>query len=116
MFLPLALMAVLLAVGNVVFWRFDPRQPLWRRILKVVVTLAITAAVSRYLGTVGAMVWFAIVILPICLHPRHLAAAPWCQRLDCRDHREILRWPPPVLAAIASAPTTPAENIPTLDP
>jgi len=65
MFLPLALMAVMLAVGNVVFWRFDPRQPLWRRILKVVVTLAITAAVSRYLGAVGVIVWFAIVILPI---------------------------------------------------
>jgi len=98
MFLPLALMALLLVVGNVVFWRFDPRQPLWRRILKVVVTLAITAAVSRYLGTVGVIVWFAIVILPIVyIHgiwlPRH-GVNGWTA--EPREKYYALRgWPPP---------------------
>ena len=76
MLLPLVLMALLLAAGNIVFWRFDPRQPLWRRILKVMVTLAVTAAVSRFLGRAAVLVWFAIVILPIVfIHavwlPRH---------------------------------------------
>jgi hypothetical protein len=76
MLLPLVLMALLLAAGNIVFWRFDPRQPLWRRILKVILTLAVTAAVSRFLGRVAVLVWFAIVILPIVfIHavwlPRH---------------------------------------------
>jgi hypothetical protein len=76
MLLPLVLMALLLAAGNLVFWRFDPRQPLWRRILKVILTLAVTAAVSRFLGRVAVLVWFAIVILPIVfIHavwlPRH---------------------------------------------
>jgi hypothetical protein len=91
-------MALLLAVGNIVFWRFDPRQPLWRRILKVVVTLAVTAAVSRYLGTVGVMVWFAIVILPIVyIHgiwlPRH-GVNGWTA--EPRDKYYALRgWPPP---------------------
>jgi hypothetical protein len=65
MLLPLALMALLLAVGNIVFWRFDPRQALWRRVLKVIVALAVTAIVSRYLGIIGVIAWFAIVILPI---------------------------------------------------
>ena len=65
LFIPLALIILLLVVGKFVFWRFDPRQPLWRRILKVVVTLPITAAVSRYLGTVGVIVWFKLVILII---------------------------------------------------
>jgi len=62
-------MALLLAVGNIVFWRFDPRQALWRRILKVIVALAVTAIVSRHLGIIGVIAWFAIVILPIvCIH------------------------------------------------
>jgi hypothetical protein len=91
-------MALLLAVGNVVFWRFDPRQPLWCRILKVVVTLASTAAVFRYLGTVGVIVWFAIVILPIVyIHGIWLArhgVNGWTA--EPREKYYVLRgWPPP---------------------
>ena len=64
MLLDVALMAALLAVGNVAFWHFDPQQPLWRRLLKIVVALAITAAVSRYFGRTGVLIWFGIVALP----------------------------------------------------
>jgi len=98
MLLPLLLMALLLAVGNIFFWRFDPRQPLWRRILKVIVTLAVTAAVARYFGTVGIIVWFAMVILPIVyIHgiwlPRH-GVNGWTA--EPRDKYYALRgWPPP---------------------
>jgi hypothetical protein len=97
----LALMALLLAVGNIVFWRCpcdvnDPRQLLWPHILKVVVTLALTAAVFRYLLTV----------------------APWRQRPDCRASRQLLThlrgWLP--LTAIANASTTLAGNTPRLGP
>jgi hypothetical protein len=54
------------------------------------VTLAITIAVSRYLGTVGVIVWFAIVILPIVyIHgiwlPRH-GVSGW-PAPDPRRHR-----------------------------
>ncbi len=65
MLLDVSLMAALLAAGNVIFWHFDPQQPLWRRVIKIVVALAITAAVSRYFGRIGVFIWFAIVALPV---------------------------------------------------
>jgi len=33
--LEVAAVAALLALGNIVFWRFGPRKPLWRRFLKL---------------------------------------------------------------------------------
>ena len=76
MLLDVAMMAALMAVGNVVFWHFDPQQPLWRRLLKVLVGLAITAIISYYLGRTGVLIWFGIVALPVMyIHgiwlPRH---------------------------------------------
>jgi len=91
-------MALLLLAGNIAFWRFDLRQPLWRRILKVAVTLAGTAGVSRYFGTIGVIVWFAIVILPIAyIHaiwlPRH-GVNGWTAEPRERYH-QLRGWPPP---------------------
>jgi hypothetical protein len=65
MLLDVFLMAGLLAVGNVAFWHFDPQQPLWRRALKIIVALAITAVVSHYFGRTGVWIWFGILALPI---------------------------------------------------
>ena len=80
-------MALLLAVGNLVFWR---------RILKVIVALAVTAVVS--LGVIGIIAWFAIVILPIVY-----IYAIWLPRrgvngwtAEPRDKYHALRgWRPP---------------------
>src|SRR5215468_10378873 len=47
MLISLFLMAIFLAAGNVVFWHFDPEQPLWRRLLKVFLSLTITALAWR---------------------------------------------------------------------
>jgi hypothetical protein len=111
--LPFVLMAPLLAAGNILFCRFDPRQPLWRRILKIVVTLAVTAAVPRYFGTVGVIVWFAIVILPVVFI--HAAWLPghgvngWTAgpaTTTTPSAAGVSRMP----AAIADATTTPAGN------
>ena len=98
MLLDLAASAVLLIVGNVLFWRFDPRQPLWRRTGKVVVALAATAVVSHYFGHKGVLIEGAIILIPlIFVHgiwlPRHgvngLTAEP-------RDKYYALRgWPLP---------------------
>jgi len=68
--------AMLLALGNVAFWRFEPEKPVWRRLLKVVVALAITAAISYYFGRTGVIIAVAIAALPlIYIHgiwlPRH---------------------------------------------
>ena len=91
-------MAVLLAIGNVQFRRFDPFQPLWRRLLKVFVALAITAAVSYYFGSTGVIVWFAIAALPVVyIHgiwlPRH-GVNGWTA--EPRDRYYALKgWAPP---------------------
>jgi hypothetical protein len=76
MIFDLAVMAMFLAVGNIVFWKFDPFQSLWRRALKIVTALAITATVSHYFGRKGVFIWFAIAALPVLyVHgiwlPRH---------------------------------------------
>ena len=59
-------MAIFLAAGNLAFWHFDPEQPLWRRLLKVVVSLSITALAWRYFGRLGVLIWFAIIVVPPC--------------------------------------------------
>jgi hypothetical protein len=65
MLLDVAVMALFLAIGNVAFWHFDPRMPLWRRLLKVFAALAITAIVSYYFGRTGVVIWFGICALPL---------------------------------------------------
>ena len=98
MLLDISIMAVFLALGNCALWHFDPQQPLWRRLLKIVVALAITAAVSRYFGRTGVVVWFAVIALPlIYLHaiwlPRH-GVNGWTGEPRAKYH-ELRGWPPP---------------------
>jgi len=76
MLLDVAAVAVVLAVGNVAFRHFEPRMPFWRRLLKVLVLLAITALISRYFGRLGVVVAFGVAMLPVIyIHgiwlPRH---------------------------------------------
>jgi hypothetical protein len=98
MLISLVLMALFLAAGNVAFWHFDPEQPLWRRLLKVVVSLAITALAWRYVGPLGVFIWFAIILLPlIYVHaiwlPLH-SVNGWTG--EPRERYHALRgWPPP---------------------
>ena len=58
-------MAVFLLLGNILFGHFEPFAPLWRRVLKVIVTLAITAGISYYFGRKGGVIAFAVVMLPV---------------------------------------------------
>jgi hypothetical protein len=46
MILDVATMAARLAIGNMLLWRFESRNPLWRRVLKVFAALLITVAIS----------------------------------------------------------------------
>jgi hypothetical protein len=76
MLLDLALVAAILAFGNVKFRRFDPKLPLSRRIMKTVIALAITAIISHYFGTKGVLIALGIVAIPLVyVHgiwlPRH---------------------------------------------
>lgn len=96
--LALILMAAFLSLGNIVFWKFDPRQPLWRRLLKVVAALAVTAVVSHYFGWTGVLIWFAILLLPLVyIHgiwlPRH-GVNGWTAEPREKYH-QLRGWPPP---------------------
>jgi hypothetical protein len=76
MIVDVAMVAVLLAVGNVTFRHFEQRIPLWRRLLKVSVLLAMTAVISYYLGRAGVLISLGIALLPVIyIHsiwlPRH---------------------------------------------
>ena len=76
MLLDIGAMAVFLMIGNVVFGHFEPMASPARRIAKVVLTLAVTAAVSYYFGRTGVIVTFVVACLPIVyVHgiwlPRH---------------------------------------------
>jgi uncharacterized protein YqhQ len=97
-FLDVAIMAAFLVFGNVKFQHFEPRMPLWRRILKVLVILAVTAGISHYFGRTGVMIWLGIAMLPlIYIHgiwlPRH-GVNGWTG--EPREKYYALRgWPPP---------------------
>jgi hypothetical protein len=76
MIFDVTMMAVLLAVGNVTFRHFEPRKPLWRRLLKVFAALAMTAVISYYFGRTGVIIAFGVAALPVVyIHaiwlPRH---------------------------------------------
>ena len=65
-----------LTAGNVLFRHFDPKLPLWRRVMKSAIALAITAAISCRFGHRGVLIAFGIAMLPlIYVHgiwlPRH---------------------------------------------
>lgn len=98
MLLDVTAIAVFLAIGNVAFWHFDPHQPLWRRLLKIVLALAITAVVSYYFGRTGVLIAFGIALLPIIyIHaiwlPLH-GVNGWTG--EPREKYYALRgWPPP---------------------
>ena len=65
MFLSLAIMVVILVVGNIFFRNFDPKLSWWCRLLKAFAGLTITALVSHYFGTIGVIVWFSLIAAPL---------------------------------------------------
>jgi hypothetical protein len=98
MWLDVGAMALFLIVGNVVFRHFEPMASVTRRVLKVLLILVITAAVSYYFGRTGVIVAFAVACLPIVyIHgiwlPRR-GINGWTG--EPRDKYYALRgWPPP---------------------
>ena len=98
MLIDVAAMAVFLAMGNLVFRHFEPRKTLWRRLLKVVVILIVTALISYYFGRVAVLVAFGMALIPlIYIHaiwlPRN-GVNGWTG--EPREKYYALRgWPPP---------------------
>ena len=63
MLLDLSIVAALLVFGNVKLRHFEPRMPLWRRVLKILVILALTAVISHYLGRTGVVIGIGLGLL-----------------------------------------------------
>jgi peptidoglycan biosynthesis protein MviN/MurJ (putative lipid II flippase) len=61
----LAAVATLLALGHIFFGHFEERTPKWRKVLKLFVTLGITALLSRSFGHTGVAIAFGIALLPV---------------------------------------------------
>jgi hypothetical protein len=51
------------AVGNILFGHFEAHKPKWKRVLKVVVFLAVTLTLSATVGRVWAMGLLGVVLL-----------------------------------------------------
>lgn len=98
MLLELSVVAALLLLGNIVFYHFDPHLPWWRRLLKVLITLAATALISYYFGRTGVIVAGCVALAPILyIHaiwlPKH-GVNGWTG--EPREKYHALRgWPPP---------------------
>ena len=75
MYLELFLASTLVAVGSIIFGRFEEGAPRWRRLSKLFLFLAVTAIVSKVFGRTWALLWiFSAGLWGFSVHTR------WCKR------------------------------------
>jgi len=71
----LFLASTLIAVGSIIFGRFEEGVPRWRRLLKLVLFLSVTALLSQTVSRVAALLWiFGAGVLGLSFH------IWWCKR------------------------------------
>ena len=64
-----ALVAAIFAIGNILFGHFEERTPKWRRVLKVILFLAVTRAVSVQFGRPWSFVFIALpIVFALIIH------------------------------------------------
>ena len=69
MWFELFLAALLIAIGSITFGHFEERRPLWRRLLKLVIYLGLTALLSWTAGRFWALIWvFGLPALGMTFH------------------------------------------------
>jgi hypothetical protein len=66
----------ILVFGNIKFRHFDPQMPLWKRVAKTFVAVALTGIISSYFGRIGVLIAVGIAAIPVIfIHaiwlPRH---------------------------------------------
>jgi len=57
-----ALVATIFAIGNILFAHFEAETPKWRRVLKVILMLAVTRAISAELGRPWSYLFIDVLI------------------------------------------------------
>lgn len=98
MLIDVGVVTVILIFGNIVFWKFDPFLPLWKRGLKFLLIVGAAGLISNYFGHLGVAIAFGIALLPIVyIHgiwlPRR-GVNGWTA--EPRDKYYALKgWPPP---------------------
>jgi hypothetical protein len=60
-----AVVMTIFAVGNVLFGHFEERTPKWQRLLKMVVTLALTLAISHFFGRFWFWAFLGAMLVPV---------------------------------------------------
>lgn len=76
MWMEVAVVAMIFAVGNILMGHWEAETPKWRRLLKFVLTMGITLAISAGVGRLWAMLFLGLLgALAIVVH------AWWLPRL-----------------------------------
>ena len=63
-----AVVATIFAIGNILFGHFEAETPKWRRVLKVILMLAVTRTISAELGRpwsylfIGGLIVFVLIV------------------------------------------------------
>jgi hypothetical protein len=65
MWFEVAVVATMFAVGNIVFGHFEERTPKWRRILKMLLAMALGVAVSSRFGRFWFWATWIVLALPV---------------------------------------------------
>ena len=69
MWLEVAVVATLFAVGNILFGHFEEGTPKWRRLAKLALVMALGVAISRSFGRAWFWAFLAAMALPaIVIH------------------------------------------------
>lgn len=62
-----AVVATIFAIGNILFWHFEAETPKWRRVLKVILVLAVTRAISAELGRPWSYLFIGFLIASVLI-------------------------------------------------
>jgi hypothetical protein len=63
MWMAIAITAIIFAVGNILFGHFEEKTPKWRRVMKVVLVLALVGSVSAVAGPAWGLAPVALMLV-----------------------------------------------------
>lgn len=65
MWLEVAVVATIFAVGNIVFGHWEVETPKWRRLLKFILFVGVTLGISAGVGRLWAFLFLGFLIIPV---------------------------------------------------
>lgn len=67
MWFEIAVMSTIFAVGNILFGHFEEQTPKWRRLLKMVLMMALAVGLSAFLGRAWFWGLLAAMVVPVLI-------------------------------------------------